>query len=63
MSVEELIAHIQDCSGSHSEQLPAHVGERIIAALRAGRALAQAVYSGESDRITEAMTNYMKDEG
>jgi hypothetical protein len=62
MSVEELIVSIRDCSGSHSEQLPAHVGERIIAALRAGRALAQAVYSGESDRITEAMTNYMKED-
>jgi hypothetical protein len=33
----------------------------IIAALKAGQALAHAVYSGESDRITEAMADYMKE--
>ena len=39
MSVDQLIAHIRDCSGSHSEQLPAHVGEQVIAVLRAGQGM------------------------
>jgi hypothetical protein len=43
MTIDKLIAYICDCSGSHSEQLPTHVGEQVIAVLKAGQIVYEAL--------------------
>ena len=59
MSLDNILGSIKDCSGYHGEQMPPWVGEQIIAILLAGHSLAHAVYSGESDKITQALAAYM----
>jgi len=48
MTIDQLIAYVRDYSGSHSEQLPAHVGEQVIAALKAGQDMRAAFFGWDA---------------
>lgn len=68
MTLNQLIEYINDCSGSHSEQLPVNAAKRIIAALhrlerleKAGQAMRDNLFDATKEwKLDEALKAWDK---